>query len=226
MQNSVEHNLDRRRHAASAAYGATTPRRMAMRHGGGRGAEEKVRGAEPSGGFAARRRKRAGRGYMLPFARVEHGLPLRQRTLPPMPEQRNTSRTEPSTLFCSRALAGALLQNRAGARPCAPHCAMHGPASLPPASTIRRLWARVTQKCPVFCGHHIHMPGPPEPAVPCPPLFPPAAPLFCSVLSLFFFLRCFRAPRPRTGRSFRVTGRRKLCAKDRRRRFRLPARRA
>ena len=62
----------------------------------GRGAEEKVRGAEPSGGFAARRRKRAGRGYMLPFARVEHGLPLRQRTLPPMPEQRNTSRTEPS----------------------------------------------------------------------------------------------------------------------------------
>ena len=62
----------------------------------GRGAEEKVRGAEPSGGFAARRRKRAGHGYMLPFARVEHGLPLRQRTLPPMPEQRNTSRTEPS----------------------------------------------------------------------------------------------------------------------------------
>ncbi len=61
-------------------------RRMAMRHGRGRGAEEKVRGAEPSGGFAARRRKRAGRGYMLPFARVEHGLPLRQRSLPPMPE--------------------------------------------------------------------------------------------------------------------------------------------
>ena len=61
--------------------------RRPMRHGGGRGAEEKVRGAEPSGGFAARRRKRAGRGYMLP---------LRQRTLPPMPEQRNTSRTEPS----------------------------------------------------------------------------------------------------------------------------------
>ena len=53
----------------------------------GRGAEEKVRGAEPSGGFAARRRKRAGRGYMLP---------LRQRSLPPMPEQRNTPRTEPS----------------------------------------------------------------------------------------------------------------------------------
>ena len=68
----------------------------------GRGAEEKVRGAEPSGGFAARRRKRAGHGYMLPFARVEHGLPLRQRTLPPMPEQRNTSRTEPSTRFYNR----------------------------------------------------------------------------------------------------------------------------
>ena len=35
LWNRVEHNLDRRRHAASAAYGATTPRRMAMRHGGG-----------------------------------------------------------------------------------------------------------------------------------------------------------------------------------------------
>ena len=77
LQNSVEHNLDRRRRERSEP-GATTPRRMAMRHGGGRGAEEKVRGAEPSGGFAARRRKRAGRGYMLPLARVEHGLPLRQ----------------------------------------------------------------------------------------------------------------------------------------------------
>ena len=64
---------------------------------GGRGAEEKVRGAEPSCGFAARRLKRAGRGYMLPSARVPHGLSLRQRTLPPMPEERNTSRTEPST---------------------------------------------------------------------------------------------------------------------------------
>ena len=67
LQNSVEHNPDRRRRAASAAYGATTPRRMAMRHGEGRGAEEKVRGTEPSDGFAARRRKRAGRGYMLPL---------------------------------------------------------------------------------------------------------------------------------------------------------------
>ena len=112
LWNRVEHNLDRRRHAASAAYGATTPRRMAMRHGGGRGAEEKVRGAEPSGGFAARRRKRAGRGYMLPFARVEHGLPLRQRTLPPMPEQRNTSRTKPSTLYYNRAFQEVLLRIR------------------------------------------------------------------------------------------------------------------
>ena len=33
------------------------------------------RGAEPLGGGAARRRKQAGRGHMLPFARVEHGLP-------------------------------------------------------------------------------------------------------------------------------------------------------
>ena len=79
---------------------------------GGRGAEEKVRGAEPSGGFAARRRKRAGRGYMLPFARVEHGLPLRQRTLPPMPEQRNTSRTKPSTLYYNRAFQEVLLRIR------------------------------------------------------------------------------------------------------------------
>ena len=69
----------------------------------GRGAEEKVRGAEPSGGFAARRRKRAGRGYMLP---------LRQRTLPPMPEQRNTSRTEPSTLYYNRAFQEVLLRIR------------------------------------------------------------------------------------------------------------------
>ena len=68
--------------------------RRPMRHGGGRGAEEKVRGAEPSGGFAARRRKRAGRGYMLP---------LRQGSLPPMPEQRNMPRTEPSTRFYNRA---------------------------------------------------------------------------------------------------------------------------
>ena len=86
--------------------------RRPMRHGGGRGAEEKVRGAEPSGGFAARRRKRAGRGYMLPFARVEHGLPLRQRTLPPMPQQRHTLRTTPSTLFCNRAPANHALTPR------------------------------------------------------------------------------------------------------------------
>ena len=41
------------------------------------------RGAEPSRGFAAQRRKRAGRGYMLPLPGGEHGLPLRQRMLPP-----------------------------------------------------------------------------------------------------------------------------------------------
>ncbi len=45
-------------------------------------AEAMFRGAEPLGGVAARRRKRAGRGYMLHLARVEHGLTLRQRVLP------------------------------------------------------------------------------------------------------------------------------------------------
>ena len=40
------------------------------------------RGAEPLGGVAARRRKRASRGYMVPFARVEHGLALWQHPLP------------------------------------------------------------------------------------------------------------------------------------------------
>ena len=43
------------------------------------------RGAEPLGGKAARRRKRASRGYMLHLARVEHGLHLRQRMLPLVP---------------------------------------------------------------------------------------------------------------------------------------------
>ena len=114
-----------------------TPGRTTMQHGGGptgrrprkgrarcrvqRGARasgaemrsgQRSRGAEPSCGFAARRRKRAGHGYMLPFARVEHGLPLRQRTLPPMPEQRNTSRTKPSTLYYNRAFQEALLRIR------------------------------------------------------------------------------------------------------------------
>ena len=50
-------------------------------------------GEERKKGFAERsrvkrsftRRKRASRGYMLPLARVEHGLPLRQRMLPPVP---------------------------------------------------------------------------------------------------------------------------------------------
>ena len=33
--------------ASVSEHGATTPRRMVMRHLGGRGAEERVRGAEP-----------------------------------------------------------------------------------------------------------------------------------------------------------------------------------
>ena len=61
-----------------SAYGVTPPPRMVMRHPGGGGAEAMSRGAEPLGGRVARRRKRSGRGYMVPFARVEHGLPLRQ----------------------------------------------------------------------------------------------------------------------------------------------------
>ena len=52
------------------------------------------RGAEPSGGEAARRLRRAECGYMEPFARVEHGLSLRQRMLP--------LRARPSTLSCNR----------------------------------------------------------------------------------------------------------------------------
>ena len=62
------------------------------------------RGAEPLGGVAARRRKRASRGYMVPFARVEHGLALRQRMLPPMPRQRHTLRATPSTRCYNRAI--------------------------------------------------------------------------------------------------------------------------
>ena len=74
------------------------PRRMVMRHGGGTECERSVfrakrkrervsatpierhqevaeamsRGAEPLGGAAARRRKRAGRGYMLPYLCCRH----------------------------------------------------------------------------------------------------------------------------------------------------------
>ena len=65
----------------------TPPRRMVMRHLWGRGAEAMFRGAEPLCGKAAQRRKRAIRGYMLLFARVEHGLPLRQRMFPLVQEQ-------------------------------------------------------------------------------------------------------------------------------------------
>ena len=61
------------------------------------------RGAEPLCGCAAQGRKRAGRGYMLPLARVEHGLTLWQRMLPLKPEQSRTPRTTPSTRFCNRA---------------------------------------------------------------------------------------------------------------------------
>ena len=102
LQNSVEKYLDRRRRERSEP-GATSPRRMVMRHGGGRGAEAMFRGAEPLCGCAAQGRKRAGRGYMLPLARVEHGLTLWQRMLPLKPEQSRTPRTTPSTRFCNRA---------------------------------------------------------------------------------------------------------------------------
>ena len=95
--------------ASVASYGATTPRRMIMRHGGGRGAEAMSRGAEPLGGAAARRRKRASRGYMLPFARVEHGLHLRQRMLPPVPGQRHTSPTAASTWLSNRIIQHIIL---------------------------------------------------------------------------------------------------------------------
>ena len=61
------------------------------------------RGAEPLCGCAAQGRKRAGRGYMLPLARVEHGLTLWQRMLPLKPEQGRTPRTTPSTRFYNRA---------------------------------------------------------------------------------------------------------------------------
>ena len=61
------------------------------------------RGAEPLCGCAAQGRKRAGRGYMLPLARVEHGLTLWQQMLPLKPEQSRTPRTTPSTRFCNRA---------------------------------------------------------------------------------------------------------------------------
>ena len=73
------------------------PPRMVMRHGVRERRFPRKTQAGAGVGKAARRRKRAGRGYMLPSARVPHGLSLRQRTLPPMPEERNTSRTEPST---------------------------------------------------------------------------------------------------------------------------------
>ena len=62
------------------------------------------RGAEPLCGCAAQGRKRAGRGYMLPFIRVEHGPSLRQRMLPTMREQKYASRTAVSTWFSKRTI--------------------------------------------------------------------------------------------------------------------------
>ena len=61
------------------------------------------RGAEPLCGLAAQRLKRAGRGHMLPFARVEHGLPCgneycrlcRSKTMRPAQRYQHGSMTEP-----------------------------------------------------------------------------------------------------------------------------------
>ena len=58
--------------ASVSAYGATTPRWLKAGIFGGRGAEERVRGAEPLGGAAAQRRKRASRGYMVPYLCCRH----------------------------------------------------------------------------------------------------------------------------------------------------------
>ena len=101
FRRSRAHCLAERGSRASRAE-MTTRRRMVMRHGVRARRFPRKTQAGASVGKAARRRKRAGRGYMLPSARVEHGLSLRQRTLPPMPEERNTSRTEPSTRFYNR----------------------------------------------------------------------------------------------------------------------------
>ena len=102
LQNSVEKYLDRRRRGRSEP-GATSPRRMVMRHGGGRGAEAVFRGAEPLCGTAARRRKRAGRGYMAPFARVDTGCPCgAAHTAASQPERNRTPRATPATRFCGR----------------------------------------------------------------------------------------------------------------------------
>ena len=81
----------------------TARRRMVMRHGVRERRFPRKTQAGAGVGKAARRRKRAGRGYMLPLARVEHGLTLWQRMLPLKPEQSRTPRTTPSTRFCNRA---------------------------------------------------------------------------------------------------------------------------
>ena len=97
FQNSAEKSLAARG-AIVANCGAATPRRVVMRHGGGtecdlgvlsakrkrervltrpiarhlEGAEVMFRRTEPLGGGAARRRKRASRGYMLPYLCCRH----------------------------------------------------------------------------------------------------------------------------------------------------------
>ena len=93
----VETNLDRRRRERSEP-GATSPRRMVMRHGGGHGVRarrfprktqtgtstgkadrtgsagrgQRSRGAESLGGETARRLKQADRGYMAPYLCCRH----------------------------------------------------------------------------------------------------------------------------------------------------------
>ena len=96
------------------------------------------RGAEPLGGGAARRRKRASRGYMLSFARVEHGLTLWQRMLPLKPEQGRTPRTTPSTRFYNRALEVLLLKISAGQPLCSGPQVSRLKPELDAASELRR----------------------------------------------------------------------------------------
>ena len=72
--------------ASVASYRATPPRRMVMLHGAG-------------GSMASRRRKRAGRGYMLPLARAGQGLAFAARNMPPVPEQNHTLRATLPTWF-------------------------------------------------------------------------------------------------------------------------------
>ena len=124
LQNSVEKYLDRRRRGRSEP-GATSPRRMVMRHGGGRGAEVMFRGAEPLCGCAAQGRKRAGRGYMPPLARVEHGLTLWQRVLPLKPHRAHSASFRPCVILHAQREKGG-------------PAAVHATASLPGGAVRRR----------------------------------------------------------------------------------------